>query len=31
MVFDTTPRVVDDFRGPERTLLGSLPLYRVSR
>jgi para-nitrobenzyl esterase len=31
MVFNTTPRVVPDFRGDERTLLASLPLYRVSR
>jgi para-nitrobenzyl esterase len=31
MVFDTTPRVEKDFRGAERTLLASLPLYRVSR
>ena len=31
MVFDTTPRVVNDFRGDERAVLGSLPLYRVSR
>jgi para-nitrobenzyl esterase len=31
MVFNTTPRVVNDFRGDERALLGSLPLYRVSR
>ena len=26
-----TPRVVNDFRGDERALLASLPLYRVSR
>jgi para-nitrobenzyl esterase len=31
MAFDVTPRVVNDFRGPERTLLASLPLYRVTR
>jgi para-nitrobenzyl esterase len=31
MVFNTTSRVVNDFRGDERTLLGALPLYRVSR
>jgi para-nitrobenzyl esterase len=31
MVFDTTPRVENDFRGNERTLLASLPLYRVNR
>ena len=31
MVFDVTSKVVSDFRGDERTLLASLPLYRVSR
>jgi para-nitrobenzyl esterase len=31
MVFDVTSRVVGDFRGEERSLLASLPLYRVSR
>jgi para-nitrobenzyl esterase len=31
MVFNTTPRVVNDFRGDERALLASLPLYKVSR
>lgn len=31
MVFDVPPRVVNDFRGAERTVLGALPLYRVSR
>jgi para-nitrobenzyl esterase len=31
MVFNTTPRVVNDFRGDERALLASLPLYNVSR
>jgi para-nitrobenzyl esterase len=31
MVFNTTPRVVNDFRGDERALLGSLPVYRVNR
>jgi len=31
MVFNTTPRVEKDYRGGERTLLASLPLYRVSR
>lgn len=31
MVFDTTSRVANDFRSHERTLLASLPLYRVSR
>jgi para-nitrobenzyl esterase len=31
MVFDTQSRAVKDFRGDERTLLASLPLYRVSR
>ena len=31
MVFNTTPRVVNDFRGDERTLLASLPLYKVTR
>jgi para-nitrobenzyl esterase len=31
MVFDTKPRVANDFRGDERALLASLPLYRVSR
>jgi len=31
MVFDTAPRVENDFRGAERRLLAPLPLYRVSR
>ncbi|HVY16202.1 MAG TPA: carboxylesterase family protein [Rhodopila sp.] len=31
MVFDTTSRAENDFRGAERMLLASLPLYRVSR
>lgn len=31
MVFDVQPRVVNDFRGDERSLLASLPLYRVNR
>jgi hypothetical protein len=31
MVFDTTSRVVNDFRGDERALLASLPLYKVNR
>jgi para-nitrobenzyl esterase len=31
MVFNTQSRVVNDFRGDERTLLASLPLYKVSR
>jgi para-nitrobenzyl esterase len=31
MVFDTTPRVENDYRGAERTLLASLPFYRVFR
>jgi para-nitrobenzyl esterase len=31
MVFNTTSRVVNDFRGDERTLLAALPLYRVRR
>ena len=31
MVFNTTPRVMNDFRGDERALLGSLPPYKVSR
>ena len=31
MVFDVKSRVVNDFRGNERQLLASLPLYRVSR
>jgi hypothetical protein len=30
-VFNTTSRVVNDFRGDERTLLAALPLYRVRR
>jgi hypothetical protein len=30
-VFNTQSRVVNDFRGDERALLTSLPLYRVSR
>jgi para-nitrobenzyl esterase len=31
MVFDTPPRVVNDFRGDERTLLAALPPHRVNR
>ena len=31
MVFNTQSRVVNDFRGDERALLASLPLYRVTR
>jgi para-nitrobenzyl esterase len=31
MVFNTQSRVLNDFRGDERALLASLPLYRVSR
>jgi para-nitrobenzyl esterase len=31
MVFDVTSRVVNDFRGDERTLLAPLPLVKVSR
>ena len=31
MVFNTRSRVVNDFRGDERALLASLPLYKVSR
>lgn len=31
MVFDVKSRVVNDFRGDERTLLGSVPVYRVNR
>jgi para-nitrobenzyl esterase len=31
MVFNTTPSVVSDFRGGERALLASVPLYKVSR
>jgi para-nitrobenzyl esterase len=31
MVFDVTPKVVNDFRGSERTVLGTLPPYRVTR
>jgi len=31
MVFDVKSRTVNDFRGDERQLLASLPLYRVSR
>jgi para-nitrobenzyl esterase len=31
MVFDMRPRVLNDFRGDERALLASVPLYRVSR
>jgi para-nitrobenzyl esterase len=31
MVFNTTSRVVNDFRGDERALLASLPLYKVTR
>jgi para-nitrobenzyl esterase len=30
MVFDVKPRVENDFRGDERQLLASLPLYRVT-
>jgi para-nitrobenzyl esterase len=31
MVFNTTSRVVNDFRGDERALLASLPLYTIQR
>jgi para-nitrobenzyl esterase len=31
MVFNNTSRVVNDFRGDERALLASLPLYKVTR
>jgi para-nitrobenzyl esterase len=31
MVFDVKPRTVTDFRGDERQLLASSPVYRVSR
>jgi para-nitrobenzyl esterase len=31
LVFDTTSRVVADFRGDERRLLGQMPLYKVDR
>jgi para-nitrobenzyl esterase len=31
MVFDVKSRVVNDFRGDERALLASVPVYRVSR
>jgi para-nitrobenzyl esterase len=31
MVFDVKSRMVNDFRGDERQLLASLPVYRVSR
>lgn len=31
MVFDVTSRTVNDFRGDERRLLSSLPVYRVSQ
>jgi para-nitrobenzyl esterase len=31
MVFDVRSHVENDFRGDERRLLASLPLYRVSR
>jgi para-nitrobenzyl esterase len=31
MVFNTKSRAVNDFRGDERQLLASLPLYRVNR
>lgn len=31
MVFDARTRAVNDFRGEERRLLASLPVYRVSR
>jgi para-nitrobenzyl esterase len=31
MVFDTKSKTVNDFRGNERQLLASLPIYRVSR
>ena len=31
MVFDAKSRIVNDYLGAERTLLASLPLYRVSR
>jgi para-nitrobenzyl esterase len=31
MVFDVKSRVVNDFRGDERQILASLPIYRVSQ
>jgi len=31
LVFDTTSQVINDFRGDERALLATLPLYKVSR
>ncbi len=31
MVFNTTSRVENDFRGQQRTLLGAMPVYKVSR
>jgi para-nitrobenzyl esterase len=31
MVFDTKSRMANDFRGDERQLLASLPIYRVNR
>ena len=31
MVFDSKPHVEHDFRGDERTLLASLPLYQIGR
>ena len=31
MVFDAKSRAVNDFRGDERQVLASLPVYRVSR
>jgi para-nitrobenzyl esterase len=31
MVFDTTSRVANDFRGDERGVLAALPMYRVTR
>jgi hypothetical protein len=30
-VFDVKSRTANDFRGDERQLLASLPVYRVSR
>jgi para-nitrobenzyl esterase len=31
MVFDVKSSVVNDFRGDERNLLASIPVYRISR
>ena len=31
MVFDVKSRVINDFRNDERTLLASVPVYRVNR